>query len=92
MVTNIGDKYYIQLTRKKRVYTRPTIRIWYIDSYGVERYDFIQNRSIIKNEGQPDKIVATVSRMHPDYVELKLENGRILSCHYEFLDTLERFN
>lgn len=90
MVTKLGDKYYIELTRKKRIFTRPATRIWYLDSYGVEQYDYIIFKKIIREEGKPDRIVGTVSNITPDYVELLLENHRILSVHHEFLDTLER--
>ena len=40
--------------------------------------------------GEIDKIVATIYNIHKDYVELKLENMRIISVHPEYLDTLEK--
>lgn len=89
---NIGDKYYIPLTRKKRILIRPKTRVWYLNTYGQEEFDYALYKNIIRNEGEDDKIVATLVAIYPDYVELKLENRRILSVHYEYLDKLEKFN
>jgi hypothetical protein len=85
-----GDKYLIPLTRRKRIYTRPSTRIWYLNTYGQETLDYISWPKIKREEGKPDKIVATVYAIHKDYVELKLENMRIISVHHEYLETLEK--
>lgn len=85
-----GDKYLIPLTRRKRIYTRPTTRIWYINTYGQETFDYMSWSKI--RRGEIDKIVATIYSIHKDYVELKLENMRIISVHPEYLDNLEKLN
>jgi hypothetical protein len=41
-------------------------------------------------KGEVEKIVATVYAIHKDYVELKLENMRIISVHHEYLESLEK--
>ncbi len=86
----VGNKYLIPLTRRKRIFTRPTTRIWYIDSFGREIFDYMSFPKIKREEGQPDKIVATIHAIHREYIELKLDNTRIITVHPEFIETLEK--
>ncbi|MDR4491341.1 MAG: hypothetical protein R2685_10645 [Candidatus Nitrosocosmicus sp.] len=86
---NIGNKYYIRLTRKKRIFTRPTTRIWYLNTYGEETFDYMSWSKIKRGEDY-DRIIATVYSIKKDYVELRLENSRIISVHHEYVEGLEK--
>ena len=83
----IGDKYLIPLTRMKSIRSNYTRRIWYIDTYGHEKLDWM---SYVKIDREKMTITATVFKIHKRYVELKLENHRVICFHNERLAELER--
>ncbi len=85
MLFAIGDRFYIPLTKVKRVKTRYVRKIWYIDTFGNEVMDLITFLKIYDN-----KIIATINNIYKNYIELKLENFRLVTVHYDYLEKLER--
>lgn len=64
------------------------VKVWYIDSWGQETMEYI---NIKKLRREPTLAMrGTVHRIHKNYVELRLESGRIISVHYDYLERLER--
>lgn len=85
MLLTIGDKFLIPLTKIKRIKTRYVRKIWYIDTFGNEVMDTLSFLRIKDN-----KMTATVHNIHKNYVELKLENMKVITVHHEYLEKLER--
>ena len=82
----IGEHYALPLVKKKMIYKRYVIKIWYYDSFGRLIYDHMSKLNI-KN----DTIRATVYKIHKDYVEFSLQNNKVISLKNEQAYQLEKF-
>lgn len=82
----IGEHYALPLLKKKWIRTNITMKVWYHDSLGRPKLDYI-NRYKIKDM----HIKATVYKIHRTYVEFKLENNKIIYLKNEQASKLEKF-
>lgn len=81
-----GEHYALPLLRKRMIYKRYVIKVWYLNHLGKPTLDYI-SRLKIKNM----TIRATVHSIHPTYVEFMLENNKIITLKTEQALKLEKF-